>query len=194
MHNNSEPTYENRVGRLWKVIAFMAGAGVFPIGALLTATIGLALTALAWNVGRALFYIVIEEVFGFDGLTGIVGSLVAAIAMLIGGPPGGILLANYVYGITIKTDKFEKGAIQTTAALLVFPLGALLGIILGIYVQLSLYAAIRWMLSPGWLKDIFALDNWLQATLILSSVWAGGYLAGLIAVILAQGLIVQIRR
>ena len=62
-----------------------------------------------------------------------------------------------------------------------------MGIILGIYVQLSLYAAIRWML---WLKDIFALDNWLEAILILSSVWTGGYLASLMAVILTQGVIV----
>ena len=194
MYYSPDPTSENQAGWLRKVFAFIAGALAFPVGALLTATIGLALIALAWNTGRTLFYIVMEEVFGLDGLTGTVGSWVAAMAMLIGGPPGGILLANYVYGITIKTDKFERGAIQTAAALLVFPLGALLGIILGIYVQLSLYAAIRWMLSPGWLKGLFALDNWLEAVLVLSSVWVGGYLVGLMAVILTQGVIVQIRR
>ena len=144
--------------------------------------------------GRTLFYIVIEEVFGWSGLARTVGSLVAAMAILIGGPPGGMLLANYIYGITIKTDKFEKGTIQTTAALLVFPLGALLGITLGIYMQLALYSATRWILSPGWLKEIFASGNWLEAILILSSVWAGGYLGGLMAVILIQGLIAEIRR
>ena len=194
MHVNSEPASENRAGRLRKVIAFIAGVAAFPIGALLTATIGLALTALAWWMGRALFYIVIEEVFGWDDLTRTIGSIVAATAILIGGLPGGAMLSSVVYKITVYPEKFEKGHFHTAVGLLVFPVGALLGAFLGLYVQFALYAAIRWMLSAGWLKDIFALNNWLELILILSGIWAGGYLGGILVVMLVQQIIVQIRR